>query len=87
MSDNEIIDLVNKSLVEEFELEWAVMKPESTFADDLGLDSLDAVDMIIVLEQAFHFKIRESESIKSIKTLQDLYSFLIERRHLVIVNN
>lgn len=80
MTDNEIMELVNNSLVEEFELDPTEMKPEASFREDLGLDSLDAVDMVIVLEQAFQFKIRENEALKSIQTLGDLYAFIINKR-------
>lgn len=43
MNDQEIVDLVNKSLSEEFELDMDDMVPEATLYDDLGLDSLDTV--------------------------------------------
>jgi acyl carrier protein len=80
MTDKEIVDLVNKTLAEEFELDPASLRPEAGFAEDLGLDSLDTVDMIIVLEQAFRMKIRDNEAIRGIRTLGDLHAFLIEAR-------
>jgi len=52
MTDGEIISLVNDSLIEEFELEESVMVPEAEIFADLGLDSLDIVDMVVVLEGA-----------------------------------
>jgi len=83
MTDQEIIDVINKSLAEEFELDLEKMVPEAHLYEDLGLDSLDAVDMVIVLETAFNFKIRENESIKSIRTLGELYKFVIDKKREV----
>lgn len=77
MTDLEIIDLINTSLAEEFELDPAEMALEANLYEDLGLDSLDTVDMVVVLEGAFHFKIREEESIREIRTLGDIHRFVI----------
>jgi acyl carrier protein len=80
MTDQEIIDLINLTLVEEFELNMADMKPEALIFDDLELDSLDIVDMVVVLENAFQFKIREEESIKKIRSLDDIHKFVINKK-------
>jgi len=80
MTDQEIIGLIDSSLQEEFELDAKIMTPEASFYDDLGLDSLDVVDMVIVLEAAFGFKIREEEAIRSIRTLGDLHRFVIAKK-------
>jgi len=80
MTDQEVIDLINRSLAEEFELDLEKMVSEANLYEDLGLDSLDAVDMVIVLETAFNFKIRDNDAIKSIRTLDDLYKFVIEKK-------
>ena len=80
MTDQEIIELINKSLVKEFELDPANMKPETHIYQDLGLDSLDTVDMVIVLEEAFNFKIREEEEMRQIRTLGDIHNFVINKK-------
>jgi len=79
MTEQEIIELINSSLAEEFELDPADMTPEANIYEDLELDSLDTVDMVIVLEGAFNFKIREDEGIKEIRTLSDLHKFVIDK--------
>ena len=58
MTEQEVIEKIDSSLAEEFELDRTDMTPEANIYDDLGLDSLDTVDMVIVLEGAFDFKIR-----------------------------
>lgn len=80
MTEQEIIDIVNNALAEEFELEAEDMQPEANIYEDLGLDSLDAVDMVIVLENAFSFKIREEQAIRGIRTLSDLYEFIVNKK-------
>ena len=67
MTDQEIIGLINTTLAEEFELNSEDMRPEALIFDDLELDSLDIVDMVVVLENAFRFKIREDDSIRKIR--------------------
>lgn len=77
MTDREIIDRINEVLAAEFELDPEAMTHTATLYDSLGLDSLDTVDMVIVLEKAFPFKIREEEAIRKIRTLDDVYNFVI----------
>ncbi len=76
MTEQEIITTVNAALVEEFELDATDMQPELSIYQDLGLDSLDTVDMVIVLEGTFNFKIREEAEIKKIRTLGDIHAFV-----------
>ena len=80
MTDQEIIDLINSSLAEEFELDPADMAPDANIYEDLGLDSLDTVDMVVVLEGAFQFKIREEDGIREIRTLGDIHRFVIDKK-------
>ncbi len=65
-------------LAEEFELDPAEMRPEATLYDDLGLDSLDAVDMVVVLEKTFGMKLSDEEALRSIRTMEDLFQFLLK---------
>lgn len=81
MTDNELIERTNAALAEEFELDRALMTPEASFKDDLGLDSLDAVDMVIVLEQEFGIKIGKDPKIIQITNMGDLYAYIIAKRN------
>ena len=80
MTNEEIIQTVNKAFMEEFELEKEKLVPEAHIKDDLELDSLDIVDMIIVLEQAFQFKLPDRSAFSTIATLGDLYTFIEKLR-------
>jgi acyl carrier protein len=80
MTDQEIIEQINRSLAEEFEFDLGEMTPETTLFEDMGLDSLDVVDLVIVLETAFGMKIREEEAIRKIRTLGDIHNFVIDKK-------
>ena len=84
MTDMEIIELINTSLAEEFELNREVLKPEALIFDDLELDSLDIVDMVVVLENAFKFKIREEDALREIRTLGDIHNFVLTKRREIL---
>lgn len=80
MTDQAIIEQINSSLAEEFEFDLGKMTPETTLFEDMGLDSLDVVDLVIVLETAFGMKIREEEAIRKIRTLGDIHTFVINKK-------
>lgn len=80
MTDQEIIEQINGSLAEEFEFDQNEMTPDTTLFEDMGLDSLDVVDLVIVLETAFGMKIREEEAIRKIRTLGDIHTFVINKK-------
>jgi len=69
---DQIIAVVNRLMVEEFEAEEEQLRPDARLREDLGLDSLDGVDLVIALEAEFGFRIREEE-IRGIKTLKDVH--------------
>ena len=75
LTRDEIIEAVNGTLVNEMELDPADLSPEKTFFDDLGLDSLDMVDLMIGLQRKFGISLRENEEIKQVRTLGDVYDF------------
>lgn len=49
MTDADIIAKANQALAQEFEIDIIRMRPEAHFKEDLNLDSLDIVDMVVVL--------------------------------------
>jgi acyl carrier protein len=80
MDRSYIVDTVNKVLSEEFEKDSSLFTPDAHIRNDLHLDSLDIVDMVITLEEAFHFKLKDRSKILTIATLNDVYTF-IENTH------
>ena len=81
MTDEKVIEIIDTSLANEFELDIEMMVPDALLYEDLVLDSLDRVDTVILLEQAFKFKIREEEEIRKIRTLGDIHVFVINKIH------
>jgi acyl carrier protein len=78
-SSQEIMEKLKKILVEEFELELGQLTPDSNLYVDLGLDSLDSVDLVVALEKEFKFKInreQDEEKIRAIRTLTDIVAFI-----------
>ncbi len=67
---------VAEILAEEFELEESLIVPEATLYGDLGLDSLDAVDMVVVLEKKFAVRLADENVMRSLRTVGDLLDFL-----------
>ncbi len=67
--------VVNKALVDEFELDPALIRPEARLREDLGLDSLDGVDLIVALEKACVVQIAEDEA-RQMRTVGDVYAFI-----------
>lgn len=76
MNKTDIEAMVNSALAEEFELEEEQLVSSAHIRDDLGLDSLDIVDMVIVLEKAFNFKLQNREKLANIHTLGDIHNFI-----------
>lgn len=71
MKDEEILVELKKVLLEEFEVEEGDVKVDTTFYDDLGLDSLDAIDLIVTLNNLYNIEVDSADS-ESIRTVQDL---------------
>ena len=86
MSDDEIGARVQQVMVEEFELEADALRPEATLYDDLGLDSLDAVDMVVALEKAFAVKLANQEEVRSVRTVGEVVSLIARLRDQMAAN-
>lgn len=78
MKKSELIETINGFLIEEFEVEASKIIPESNLKDALDLDSLDYVDLVVVIESNFGVKIT-GEDFKTIETLQDFYDFICSK--------
>lgn len=78
MTTDSIRKQVDQIVAEEFELDPADITPTSDLYDDLGLDSLDAIDLVVALEKNFGFKVEEGAA-RKIRKLEQLYQFVQER--------
>jgi acyl carrier protein len=77
MTDPELIAAVNDVFADSFEIPRDKLTPEAQIFGDLGLDSLDIVDLVAAIQKKFGIQIRDDERVRSIRSLQDLYNYLI----------
>ena len=77
-SKGEIYDWVKDVLKGEFQLADGQLTPAAHLVDDLDLDSIDAIDMAIRLEEKTGLSFEEDD-LKSIHTIQDAINFIDER--------
>jgi len=78
MQNDEIIRKINQLLVEEIEIEESQIHPAADLKKDLGIDSLDFVDLFVIIENIFGFKMK-AEEMADVKSLQDFYNYVINR--------
>ena len=78
MQRAEIVEKVNEFLIDEFEIEENALGPDAHLIDDLGIESLDFVDIVVTIEKEFGFKVKREE-ITKVRTLSDLYTYIEER--------
>lgn len=76
--DSSLLEKVNHILATEFELDAECVEPDADLYKDLGLDSLDAIDLVVALEKAFGFKVEEGAA-KKIRTVGQLHDFVASR--------
>ncbi len=72
---SEIDAQVVAAIATEFELDPATVTPDRRLIDDLGLDSLDTVDLIAAMERAFKVKCPETEA-RQLRTVGDIQAFV-----------
>ena len=78
MTKDEIKALIDSIFMEQFELEQADLAPEKEIFADLGLDSLDVVDLVIGLQRKFGIPLKQNEEIRKIVTVGNVYDFFIK---------
>jgi acyl carrier protein len=75
MNKEEVVEIVNTFLVEEFEVEQEVISPKAPLKDTLGLDSLDYVDLVVIIESNFGVKLTEADFV-NIVSFDDFYDMI-----------
>ena len=76
MQNEEIIEKINCFLADEFEIDADKMLPEANLRETLDLDSLDYIDLVVVIESNFQIKVKPEDFI-NIVTFQDFYDYVI----------
>jgi acyl carrier protein len=78
MDTKEIVETINHFLVEEFEVAPEKIRPEANLRETLELDSLDYIDLVVIIESNFGFKVKPEDFV-SIVTFQNFYDYVAVR--------
>jgi acyl carrier protein len=78
MSREEIYNLIRVFFTEEFEISAEKLVPEANLFTDLALDSIDALDMVGMLEARLDIEVRE-EDLKTIRTVRDVVDYICRK--------
>ena len=75
MNRAEIEEKVKEFLIEDIEVDEEKIFPEARLKDDLGIDSLDFVDIVVLVEKKFGFKIKQEEMV-GVNTLSKFCDYI-----------
>ena len=75
MTRTEIEGRVKAFLIDDLEIEEDKIFPASLLKEDMGIDSLDYVDIVVIVEKNFGFKIKPQE-MTNVKTLAQFYDYI-----------
>lgn len=78
MSQEEIFQKVKKIVAEQLSVDPSEVTPEASFANDLGADSLDTVELVMALEEEFDIEIPD-EAAEGIATVQAAVDYINEK--------
>jgi len=71
MNEEEILVELKKVLMDEFEVDEEKITPNASFYEDLELDSLDAIDLIVTMNNVYNIDV-DNKSMEEILTVQQL---------------
>lgn len=78
MTKQEIKEAVNKFIVEDLEVDPSRLRDDARLKEDVGIDSLDFVDIVVIVENIFGFKIK-AEDMSEVQTLSQFYDYIESR--------
>lgn len=78
MEKEKIVSIVNDFLVNEFEVDMDDISNEAPLKETLGLDSLDYIDLVVIIESNFGVKLGEAD-FKQMVTFDDFYNTIQQK--------
>ena len=78
---SQIIQIINDFIQEEFEVDRSRILPSADLKSTLDLDSLDYIDLVVVMEKNLHIKVDPAD-LADIHSIQDLYDYVIAKMGL-----
>lgn len=82
MTKDDVFEEIKRHLVELFEVPAESITMDARLGEDLDLDSIDAVDLILKIQELTKVRI-DPETFKSVRTVGDV----VERAHEMLVQN
>jgi acyl carrier protein len=76
MDGLDIVAAVNEVFAEGFEIPSEKLVPQARIFEDLGIDSLDVVDLVVALQKKFDVRVQNDQRVRSVRTLQDIYDYI-----------
>ncbi len=74
-----LFEKIKEMIAEQLDVSPDEIKPESSFVDDLGADSLDITELVMAMEDEFGIEIDDEEA-KKLRTVQDVVNFIEARQ-------
>lgn len=75
MDRKEIEEKVRTFMIEDLELDEEKILPDARLKEDIGIDSLDFVDIVVLVEKIFGFKMK-TEEMGPVKTFSDFCDYI-----------
>ena len=72
-----VFEKIRQLLAEQFGVEENTITMETSFTDDLNADSLDIVELIMVIEEEFEITINDDD-VENVKTVGDVVNYITE---------
>ena len=76
--DNAVAEKVKQIIIEQLGVDESEVTPNASFMDDLGADSLDTVELVMAIEEAFKIQISEDDAEK-VRTVKEALDYLEKR--------
>lgn len=78
MTNEEVIEKIKETLAEEFEVPVESIVPDAPLMETLNLDSLDLIDMVVLVEKNFGFALTK-EDFMTVRSFQDFYDLILNK--------
>ena len=79
MSEQEVLDKVIQLISERFSVDVLKITKDTTFQEDLGADSIDVVELVMELEDAFGIQISDEDA-EQIVTIGDAVNYIVSQQ-------
>ena len=76
MSIDEIFKTMQELVAEQFAMEPEEVSMETSFEEDLGADSVDLVELVMAMEEAFEVGETQEDELGALKTVSDAVNYI-----------